>query len=203
MDTQGDAFFLAFANAPDALDAAGSITERLGDGPVRLRVGVHTGAPLVTDEGYVGGDVHRAARIAAAGHGGQVLVSASTATLVDVPLRDLGEHRFKDLRAPERVFQLGDEAFPPLKSLHRSNLPVPGTPFLGREHELEAVVALLADPGTRLLTLTGRGARVRPGSHCRPPPRLLTGSPTACSGCRWHPCATRRGCCPRSRRRSR
>jgi len=157
VDTQGDAFFLAFERAPDGLDAAALIMERLGEGPIRLRIGVHTGAPLLTDEGYVGGDVHRAARIAAAGHGGQVLVSASTATLVDVPLRDLGEHRFKDLRAPERVFQLGEGEFPPLKSLHRSNLPVPATPFLGREHELEAVVALLTDPDTRLLTLTGPG----------------------------------------------
>ena len=76
VDTQGDAFFLAFARAPDALEAAGLITERLRGGPVRVRMGVHTGSPLVTDEGYVGGDVHRAARIAAAGHGGQVLVSS-------------------------------------------------------------------------------------------------------------------------------
>ena len=112
VDTQGDAFFLAFARAPDALAAADLITERLADGPVRLRIGVHTGTPLVTDEGYVGADVHRAARIAAAGHGGQVLVSASTAMLVEGPLRDLGEHRFKDLRAPERVFQLGDGSSP-------------------------------------------------------------------------------------------
>ena len=85
-----------------------------------MRVGVHTGTPLVTNEGYVGGDVHRAARIAAAGHGGQVLVSASTAALIEpsntvlqgVSLRDLGEHRFKDLSAAERVYQLGDDAFP-------------------------------------------------------------------------------------------
>ncbi len=118
----------------------------LGAGPIRLRIGVHTGSPLLTDEGYVGADVHRAARIAAAGHGGQVLVSASTAALIDVPLRALGEHRFRDLAAPERVFQLGEGDFPPLKSLYRSNLPVPATPFLGRETELEAVGALLAAP---------------------------------------------------------
>lgn len=77
VDTQGDAFFLAFGRAADGLDAAQQITERLGDGQIRLRIGVHTGSPLLTDEGYVGADVHRAARIAAAGHGGQVLVSAS------------------------------------------------------------------------------------------------------------------------------
>jgi class 3 adenylate cyclase len=76
----------------------------LADGPIRVRMGLHTGTPLLTEEGYVGVDVHRAARIAAAGHGGQVLLSRSTAALVDgVELRDLGEHRFKDLAAAERV----------------------------------------------------------------------------------------------------
>ena len=97
------------------------------------RVGLHTGTPLLTDEGYVGDDVHRAARIAACGHGGQVLVSASRRILVETELPDLGEHRFKDLSAPERVFQLGDVEFPELKSLYQTNLPVPATPFLGRE----------------------------------------------------------------------
>ena len=157
VDTQGDAFFLAFARAPDALEAAGRITKRLRGGPVHVRMGVHTGSPLVTDEGYVGADVHRAARIAAAGHGGQVLVSSSTAALVEAPLRDLGEHRFKDLRAPEHVFQLGVEEFPPLRSLYRTNLPVPATPFLGREKELDEVVRLLCRDDVRLVTLTGPG----------------------------------------------
>ena len=157
VDTQGDAFFLAFARAPDALEAAGLITERLRGGPVRVRMGVHTGSPLVTDEGYVGGDVHRAARIAASGHGGQVLVSLATAALVEAPLRDLGEHRFKDLHAPERVFQLGVEEFPPLRSLYRTNLPVPATAFLGRAQELDEVVGLLCKDGVRLVTLTGPG----------------------------------------------
>jgi class 3 adenylate cyclase len=145
VDTQGDAFLLAFSRAPDALQAARVITERLEEEPIRVRMGLHTGTPLVTDEGYVGADLHRAARIAAAGHGGQVLVSGSTATLVEAPLRDLGEHRFKDLRATERVFQLGAGSFPPLKSLHRSNLPVPATPFLGREAELAAVSSMLGE----------------------------------------------------------
>ena len=104
-------------------------------------MGIHTGTPHVGDEGYVGVDVHRAARIAAAGHGGQVLVSASTAALLGTDgLRDLGEHRLKDLSAPERIYQLGDDDFPPLKSLYRTNLPIPATPFLGREHELAEVV---------------------------------------------------------------
>src|SRR5919108_1702625 len=93
VDTQGDAFFVAFETAPGALAAAEDATEALSAAPVRVRIGVHTGTPLVTDEGYVGMDVHRAARIAAAGHGGQGVVSASTAALVGASLepRDLGE----------------------------------------------------------------------------------------------------------------
>jgi predicted ATPase len=157
VDTQGDAFFLAFATAPEALAAAGALREAFEAGPVKARVGVHTGTPLLTDEGYVGDDVHRAARIAAAGHGGQVLVSASTASLVEADLRDLGEHRFKDLSAPERVYQLGEGDFPALKSLYETNLPIPSTPFLGREKELEEVTSLIARPDVRLLTLTGPG----------------------------------------------
>ena len=94
-----------------------------------MRVGLHTGTPLLTDEGYVGDDVHRAARIAAAGHGGQVLVSSSTAQLAERELRDLGEHRLKDLSASERIYQLGEGDFPALKSLYRTNLPVPATPL--------------------------------------------------------------------------
>ena len=155
VDTQGDAFFVAFATAPSAIAAACEAQEAL---KVPVRMGLHTGTPLVTDEGYVGTDVHRAARIAAAGHGRQVLVSASTASLLEPSnslLLDLGEHRLKDLSAPERIFQLGEEEFPPLKTLYRTNLPVPATPFLGREQELAQVVELLV--GTRLLTLTGPG----------------------------------------------
>ena len=157
VDTQGDAFFFAFPTAPGALAAAGEITEALASGQVQVRIGLHTGTPLLTEEGYVGGDVHRAARIAAAGHGGQVLVSSSTAALVDLEQHDLGEHRFKDLGAPERVYQLGMEEFPALKSLYRTNLPVPATPFLGREGELAEVLSLLSREDTRLLTLTGPG----------------------------------------------
>jgi predicted ATPase/class 3 adenylate cyclase len=155
VDTQGDAFFFAFPTAPGALAAAGEMTEALSSGPIQVRIGVHTGTPLLTEEGYVGGDVHRAARIAASSHGGQVVLSSATAELVQIELSDLGEHRFKDLGAPERIYQLGRGEFPALKSLYRTNLPVPSTPFLGRERELAAVVGLLA--GTRLLTLTGPG----------------------------------------------
>ena len=108
VDTQGDAFFFAFPTAPGALEASRAIVERLSPGRVQVRIGLHTGTPLLTEEGYVGTDVHRAARIAASGHGGQVLVSAATAALgADpqmLPILDLGEHRFKDLAAAERVF---------------------------------------------------------------------------------------------------
>jgi predicted ATPase/class 3 adenylate cyclase len=157
VDTQGDSFFLAFPTAPAALDAASEFADHLDtNGQIRVRVGVHTGTPLVGEEGYVGHDVHRAARIAAAGHGGQVLVSAATAALVARELTDLGEHRFKDLGAPERVFQLGSGEFAALKSLYRTNLPVPATTFVGRGHELDDLGALL-DRGVRLLTLTGPG----------------------------------------------
>ena len=155
VDTQGDAFFVAFPTAAGALGAACEAQRELA---LPVRMGVHTGTPLLTEEGYVGADVHRAARIAAAGHGGQVLVSAATAALVDrEELRDLGEHRLRDLSAPERIFQLGEDSFPPLKTLYRTNLPIPATPFLGREHELGEVRGMLAHDGARLLTLTGAG----------------------------------------------
>jgi class 3 adenylate cyclase len=157
VDTQGDAFFFAFPTAPGALSAAAEITEALASGQVQVRIGLHTGTPLLTEEGYVGGDVHRAARIAAAGHGSQVLVSASTAQLVELELTDLGEHRLKDLSGPERVYQLGEGEFPELKTLYRTNLPIPATPFLGREGELAEVLSLLSQGDTRLLTLTGPG----------------------------------------------
>jgi predicted ATPase len=157
VDTQGDAFFVAFPTAPGALEAAAAARDSLAGGPIRVRIGIHSGTPLVTAEGYVGADVHRAARIAAAGHGGQILVSGSTAALAGAELRDLGPHRLKDLSAPERVYQFGDGDFPPLKSLHQTNLPVPATPFLGRERELPEVVELLSHHDVRLLTLTGPG----------------------------------------------
>jgi len=160
VDTQGDAFFIAFPTAYQALDATIEGLQALRRGPIRVRVGIHTGTPLLAAEGYVGTDVHRASRIANAGHGGQVLVSATTAALVDADrfeLVDLGSHRLKDLPRPERIFQLGSEVFPPIRSLSRSNLPVPATPFLGRRSELEQVTALLLDPDVHELTLTGPG----------------------------------------------
>jgi predicted ATPase/class 3 adenylate cyclase len=158
VDTQGDAFFVAFARAKDALAAAVEAQRGLANGPIRVRMGLHTGEPLVTEEGYVGIDVHRAARIAAAGHGGQTVVSQTTYDLAGSDgLRDLGEHRLKDLSAPERIFQLGEGEFPPLKTLYQTNLPIPATPFLGRERELGEVGETLARSDVRLLTLTGAG----------------------------------------------
>jgi predicted ATPase len=158
VDTQGDAFFYAFATARAALAAARDAQEALAATPVTVRMGVHTGTPVVTEEGYVGEDVHRAARIAAAGHGGQVLVSATAAAFADsAELGDLGDHRLKDLTAPERIFQLGRAEFPPLKTLYQTNLPIPATPFIGRTKELADVVALLSEGDVRLLTLTGTG----------------------------------------------
>ncbi len=156
VDTQGDAFFYAFVSAGDAVAAASAGQAALADGPVHVRMGLHTGEPTLTDEGYVGSDVHRAARICASGHGGQVVVSDTTRALLQgAELRDLGEHRLKDLSEPQRLYQLGAATFPPLRTLHQTNLPVPATPFLGRERELAEVVGLLRT--SRMLTLTGPG----------------------------------------------
>jgi predicted ATPase/class 3 adenylate cyclase len=157
VDTQGDAFFVAFGRAKDALAAAVEARGALDRGPVQVRIGLHTGEPLLTEHGYVGIDVHRAARIAGAGHGGQVLVSQSTRDLVGPDgLRDLGLHRLKDLTAAERIYQLGDGEFPPVRSLNRTNLPVAATPLVGRQREL-AELRDLFDGGARLVTITGAG----------------------------------------------
>jgi predicted ATPase/class 3 adenylate cyclase len=155
VDTQGDAFFVAFPTAPGALAAAREAQASL---EIPVRMGLHTGTPLIAESDYVGADVHRAARIAAAGHGRQIVVSAATAALLPGDgLVDLGEHRLKDLSAPERIYQAVEGEFPPLQTLHATNLPVPATPFLGRERELAEVRELLAQDDIRLLTLTGPG----------------------------------------------
>jgi len=175
VDTQGDAFFIAFARATDAVLAAADAQRALSAHPwpegvaLRIRMGLHTGEPTVTQEGYVGMDVHRAARIMSAGHGGQVLLSQATANLVeqelpdDVTLRDLGEHHLKDLARPRHLFQLVISGlstdFPPLKTLdtYPNNLPIQLTPFIGREQELETIVHMLRRDDARLITLTGSG----------------------------------------------
>jgi predicted ATPase/class 3 adenylate cyclase len=167
VEMQGDAFHFAFPDARDAVIAAIEAQRALaghdwGREPIRVRMGIHTGTPLVTGRLYAGLDVHQAARIMSAGSGGQVLVSDATFALVGselpagVAVHDLGEHRLKDLTAPQRLYQIGDGDFRPVTSLYRTNLPVPATPFVGRERELQEVSALIAS-GARLVTLTGAG----------------------------------------------
>jgi predicted ATPase/class 3 adenylate cyclase len=158
VDTAGDGFFYAFSTATDAARAVGDALAALDSGVVRIRAGIHTGEPIVEGSKYVGIDVHRAARIMAAAHGGQALLSRATRDLLDESfrVRDLGEHRLKDLSAPQRLFQLGAGEFPRPRTLHLTNLPVPATDFLGRDRELGDVVEKLRN-GVRLLTLTGPG----------------------------------------------
>jgi predicted ATPase/class 3 adenylate cyclase len=173
LDSQGDALFAAFPRARDALAAAVAAQRAIAAHPwpegaaVRVRMGLHTGEPIKADMGYVGVDVHRTARICAAGHGGQILLSQATRGLVadDLPravsLRDLGEHRLKDLARPQRLFQVVvadlSADFPPLRSLDvpANNLPVQLTSFIGRQRELGEVRELLAK--SRLVTLAGAG----------------------------------------------
>jgi predicted ATPase/class 3 adenylate cyclase len=157
VDTQGDAFFFAFPTAPGGVAAAQAVTEALAPGPIHLRIGLHTGTPLVADEGYVGDDVNFAARVGASAHGGQIVLSQSTRTLVDgLPITDLGEHRLKDIEEAVPIYQLGERMFPPLRTISNTNLPRPASSFVGREQEREDVVREL-QTGTRLLTLTGPG----------------------------------------------
>ncbi len=157
VDTQGDAFFVAFPEADGALAAAAQAQTALAEGPIRVRMGIHSGQPLLSEEGYVGIDVHRGARVMSAGHGGQVLVSEATYLLLngDSKLVELGRHRLKDLTEPQPLYQLGDDEFPPLKTLYQTNLPVQPTPLVGREAELAEVLDLLAE--ARLVTLTAAG----------------------------------------------
>jgi predicted ATPase len=163
VDTQGDAFFVAFGRASDAVAAAADAQLALAGGPMRVRMGLHTGEPRVTEEGYAGLDVHKGARIAAVGYGGQVLLSQATQALVDADVRDLGPHRLKDLSAPERIFQLEIDGlpteFPPLRTLEAGlrNLPAPRTSFVGRADELASIERMLDESDCRLLTLVGPG----------------------------------------------
>ncbi len=175
VDTQGDAFFVAFARASDAVSAAVAAQRALATQSwpqgvaMRVRMGLHTGEPSLVSEGYVGLDVHYAARLMSAAHGWQVLLSQTTRDLVEhdlpegVSLRDLGEHRLKDLQRPSRLYQLViadlPAEFPPLKTLDVcfNNLPVQFTQLIGREQQIAAVQHLLHREDVRLVTLTGPG----------------------------------------------
>ncbi|MDP9241208.1 MAG: tetratricopeptide repeat protein [Actinomycetota bacterium] len=174
MGTEGDSFFVVFEAALDAVRTAVTAQQALGShswpngAAVRVRMGLHTGEPVRHEEGYVGMDLNRAARIAATGHGGQIVISDATRQLVafalpaDHSLVDLGSHRLKDIDTPQRIFQVLApglaRTFPPLKSLGaQTSLPVAATPLVGREQELLELREGLRQPGIRLITLTGPG----------------------------------------------
>jgi predicted ATPase/class 3 adenylate cyclase len=174
IDTQGDSFFVAFPGADDAVRAAVDIQRGLEAQSwphgrrLRIRMGLHSTRAILDEGSYVGMGVHRAARICSAGHGGQVLVSSATAELlrdteVPVTLIDLGLHRLKDIAEPEHLFQLAAdgliERFPPPRSLENrpTNLPQQLTPLIGRQREVDEIIAMLRRDGVRMVTLTGAG----------------------------------------------
>ena len=174
LGTEGDSFYVVFAAAIDAVRSCLAAQRALssyswpGGASVRVRMGLHSGEPARHEDAYVGMDVHRAARIAATAHGGQVVLSEATRQLVqsqlpdEVSLLDLGWHRLKDIEEPERIFQLVaaglDERFPALKSLGaRTSLPLAPTPLVGRVADLEQLRATVLQPDVRLVTLTGTG----------------------------------------------
>ncbi len=173
VETAGDSLFVTFPSARAALLAAVAAQRSLlghewpEGAEVRVRMGLHTGEPVSGEVGFVGLDVHRAARICAAGHGGQIVVSRTTRDLgldglpAELQLLDLGEHALKDLTSPERLFQVVAPGlrrdFPPLRTIaaRPHNLPRQLTSFIGRQHEIAAAKRILAS--TPLLTLTGPG----------------------------------------------
>jgi len=175
VSTEGDSCFVVFVRASEAIAAAAQAQRSLAfhawpdEVQVRVRIGLHTGEPEIGGDNYVGMDVHRAARIAAVAHGGQIVLSPTTHELVQtalppgLSLRDLGTHRLKDLAHPERLFQLDVAGlptdFPPLKSINNRphNLPAQPTALIGREKEVAAARDFLRRDEVRLLTLTGPG----------------------------------------------
>ena len=173
VDSTGDSVFFVFERAGDAVEAAAEIQHSLlreswtPDAAVRLRIGIHTGEPELTADGYVGVDVHIAARLCSAAHGGQVIVSQAVRELVGAePLaglsfRPLGRHRFKDIPSPEPVFQVVAaglaESFPPLQTLGGATLPALHHRLVGRKGDLAEIAGLLARKDVRLVTITGPG----------------------------------------------
>ena len=171
IDTAGDGFFVAFGRAGDAVAAAVDAQRELADSRLRLRMGLHTAEPYLDEEGYVGVGVNRAARICAAGHGGQILLSNATAGIVEdlgleaVDLEDLGEHRLKDLELPQRLFQLNvtglSSEFPPLNSL---DAPAPSavvTLLFSDIAGWQDILQKLGDEQTLAVTRSYHGIAVR------------------------------------------
>jgi predicted ATPase/class 3 adenylate cyclase len=165
VSTEGDSFFVAFGSASRAIAATGAGQAALAahawphGEPMRVRMGVHTGEPRIRDGAYWGPDVHYAARVASAAHGGQVLVSAATAALAPgAELTSLGRHRLKDFPEPRELFALGPGPHPAPKTLDplRTNLPTAPSPLVGRENEVEEVTTLLLGDA-RLVTVVGAG----------------------------------------------
>ncbi len=173
VDWAGDGAFLAFSRARDAVVAAAEIQRALArepwppEGALRLRMGIHTGEPDLSEEGYVGMDVVVAARICAAGHGDQIIVSRATSNVTGpepfpaASFRSLGRHRLKDVPTPEQLFQLAGpdllDDFPPLRTLGGATLPALHHRLIGREGDLTAISALLDRPDVRLVTIIGPG----------------------------------------------
>ena len=157
VDEAGDGLFYAFGSASEAVGAVRQATASLAEGPVRVRIGVHTGEALLDPPKYVGADVHKAARIMSAAHGGQVVLSAATHELVVGDMLELGRHRLKDFAEPVLLYQLGLERFPPLRTISNTNLPVALSSFVGREREVREVVSLVRQDAARLVTLAGPG----------------------------------------------
>jgi predicted ATPase len=158
IDTQGDAFFVVFPDADSALNAAEAIQVRHATGPVRVRIGLHSAVAEPTEDGaYVGLGVHEGARVCAAAHGGQVLVSEATRQRLTRPVRELGEFNLKDFPDPVRLFQLGDDDFGPPRTQRLIRVPTPPTPLIGREEDVNEVVDLVRLGQHRVVTLTGPG----------------------------------------------
>jgi len=189
VDSQGDGFFFAFPTAPGAVAAARELTEALADGSIHARVGLHTGRPLVTAEGYIGADVHLAARVAAAAHGGQVVLSSATAEQVASGLTELGEHRLKDITAASRSTSSGTR---PSRRSRRSRTRT----FRARRAPSSAGSASsrTCSPGLRTVPASspsrGPAARARRGSRSRPPRRSFPRSRRGCSGPTSRRCGT-------------
>ena len=185
IETEGDGFFVAFPTAREALAGAVEAQRALTERGLRTRMGLQTGEPLVVDGHYSGIDVHKAARICDAGHGGQILLSQSTFELLETSsrIRDLGQYRLKDLGEPVRLYQFGDAEFPPVRSLHSTNLPVAPTPLVGRERELEEATRLLR--AHRLVTLTGAGGSGKTRLALQLAADVADDFPDGVSGCRY------------------